>query len=234
MKRSTEFSIKHAFHIVKEKLIKRLESIGDPVNVDVITQYLADLIEREKVPKDKSSIRELINSLPSENLSFNNYYILLMLNHYLVDHKCSMESEIYEYEERYIGYRVSTKIIESNKFRQQDNKSKVPEDQSWDIEEICNTLKMKLPIEENVTQISLNFVDDVWRVISRKFSPIQLTAQIKMITDGCLEITWIIMPKVAKKISSTAETHEFFKSLNAITVVVDGDIIYERPDSAVS
>ena len=52
------------------KLIKQLESIGDPVNVVVIAQYLADLIEHDNVLKNKSSIKELINPLPS--LSFDN------------------------------------------------------------------------------------------------------------------------------------------------------------------
>ena len=90
-------------------------------------------------------------------------------------------------------------------------------------------LKVKLMPKRRISELTLEYVDTIWRSVIEEFDIPESTVILKRIATGCLEIDWLVLPSVANKIkssSASAEAKKFFTHHQCILVAVDGKIVY--------
>ena len=69
-------------------------------------------------------------------------------------------------------------------------------------------LTVKLKLQKNISELTLDFVHELWKALQKEFTLPSLTAVIDKIIEGSLTITWLVLPHVVEKIKS-----KFYKSL---------------------
>ena len=70
-------------------------------------------------------------------------------------------------------------------------------------------LTVKLKLQKDVSELTLDFVHELWKALQKEFNLPSLTAVIDKIIEGSLVITWLVLPHVVEKIKS-----KFSKSLH--------------------
>ena len=70
-------------------------------------------------------------------------------------------------------------------------------------------LTVKLKLKKKVSELTLDFVDTIWKALQREFDLPSLTVVLDKILEGSLTITWLVLPHIVEKIKAV-----FYKSLN--------------------
>ena len=89
-------------------------------------------------------------------------------------------------------------------------------------------LKIKLNIKKKVSELSLIYVRDLWISIADIDDLPSLTAVLKSLGIGSLEITWLILPHEAETIKmSVHKSLPFFHQHHIVYVAIDGRQIFD-------
>ena len=158
-----------------------------------------------------------------------------LIRNLIPDH-CSL---MREYKERFSGYFATIKLIEfiqKNNFDQYDSDTDEMDVSTCSSEKMQYTrkhyrkLKVKLNIPHTkITQISMNYVHELWVSFADQFDIPSLTATIDKILEGSLMIVWLILPHYAELIRTSAhKSVEFFHRHDIIFVAIDDCIVYEE------
>lgn len=87
--------------------------------------------------------------------------------------------------------------------------------------------------EKNLTRLSLQYVQELWKQIAVEFDIPFLTAVIDRIMFSSLDITWLILPNIAAKITVSPKSILFFKKNDIFYVAVDDKPIYDNRQETV-
>ena len=138
---------------------------------------------------------------------------------------------ISQYKEHLSGFEATTTLIDYIRYTKVDSRR-----------ESCNEiplgnytrrhyrqLRVKLGNKRNITLLSLKYVQDLWEQFVEEFDIPSLTALINKIDRGCIEITWLVPPDVAKKIVASAnKSIQFFRDNNIVQVALDDNPAYDQ------
>ena len=90
-------------------------------------------------------------------------------------------------------------------------------------------LKVVLNLDRKLSEISLSYVDKVWRSVAEEFDLPLLTVVIDNIVEGSLVISWLVLPHVVEMISvNSPKAVNFVREHKIIHIAVDNCVIYDE------
>ena len=228
MIRSNEDKIKHLFSSLSSKIRSALESEG--ISVDDVHQHLVGLFLCHDLPR--TDLVEIFEVVAVKQLwSYQHYDPLELLVEEFVPRKIDL---VDKYATNLTGFYAMTKLIDY--IRSQSVNPTVAE-LSEDPNKLplstfsmkhYRKLKAKLKLDEKIGELSLKYVQDMWKKFARKFDLPFLTAVINRLLEGSLEIVWLILPYIAEMIAASAHISiSFFRENQIIYVAIDDHPIYD-------
>ena len=199
------------------------------VSVENVRHYLVSLFERGDCIPSTTKLLDIFEAVSIARLwRFDNYGPLESVASKFLPTDSSTLQQIRDYKAQLSHFKCTTKII--------DYISLQPSD--LDCEESVQStpaispshlreLKTKLKLKRKITDLTLKYIDDVWKSIIDEFDLPPLTVVIQKITSGCLEIDWLVLPSVANKVlSAPPEAEKFYSHHQFILVAIDGKAVY--------
>ena len=86
-------------------------------------------------------------------------------------------------------------------------------------------IKVKLNLKRKISDLSLDYVHNLWVSFAEEFEIPSLTAILHEITRGSLEVTWLIPHAFMELIKPRSS---FYKRLGITQVLVDGRVVYDE------
>ena len=135
--------------------------------------------------------------------------------------------QVTEYKSQLTGFQATTRIIDFVKLNELEDREEIP-DRVFSPKRYNShyqKLTVELELERDVlSELTLLFVDKLWRALMKEFHLPPLTAVMDKIVEGSLRITWLILPHIVDKIMATYfKSVEFFQQHNIISIDLYGD-----------
>ena len=132
--------------------------------------------------------------------------------------------QVTEYKSQLTGFQATTRIIDFIKLNELEDREEIP-DRLFSPKRY-NGYYQKLTVElelsrdaKNVFELTLEHVNNFWRMLAKEFHLPPLTAVMDKIVEGSLRITWLILPHIVDKIRATYfKSVEFFQQHNIISI----------------
>ena len=87
-------------------------------------------------------------------------------------------------------------------------------------------LTVKLKLRKKVSELTLDYVDTIWKALQREFYLPSLTAVIDKILEGSLTITWLVLPHVVKKIKAVySKSLQFLQDHGIVSIKLYGGML---------
>ena len=84
-------------------------------------------------------------------------------------------------------------------------------------------LTLKLKLQKNISELTLDFVHELWEALRKEFTLPSLTAVIDKIIEGSLTITWLVLPHVVEKIKAKfSKSLQFFQHHGIVSIGLYG------------
>ena len=126
-----------------------------------------------------------------------------------------------EYKEHLSGFYATAKLIYYMKYMNVDRQGSNELHVGNYTREQCQRLMVKLETERNITNISLQYVQDLWERFAEEFHIPYLTAVVDSVVIGSLVITWLVTRNVAEKIVATAhKSASFFRKHDIVSATI--------------
>ena len=84
-----------------------------------------------------------------------------------------------------------------------------------------------LKLDRRISDVSLDYVHNLWRSFAEEYDLPSATAIIEDITLGSLRITWLLLPFIISKITPRSK---FFKRNNITQILIDDVIFYDEKE----
>lgn len=208
----------------------RIAMQNHPVSVENVHQYLVSMFERGDCIPKTSNLTDIFEAVSIEKLwRFDNYEPLESLASKFLPAGDTRLKLISEYKTQLSHFRSTTKIIDYISLQPQILDSEYDSKGDSKSDDHLHKLKLKLKPKRRISELTLAYVDTIWRSVTEEFDIAESTVVLKRIATGCLEIEWLVLPSVANKImssSASAEAKKFFAHHQCIVVAVDGKIVY--------
>ena len=88
-------------------------------------------------------------------------------------------------------------------------------------------IKVVLNLDRRISDVSLDYVHNLWRSFAEEYDLPSATAIIEDITLGSLRITWLLLPFIISKITPRSK---FFKRNNITQILIDDVIFYDEKE----
>ena len=132
--------------------------------------------------------------------------------------------QVTEYKYQLTGFQATTRIIDFIKLSELEDREEIP-DRLFSPKRY-NSYYQKLTVElelsrdaKNIFELTLEHVNNFWRMLAKEFHLPPLTAVMDKIVEGSLRITWLILPHIVDKIRATYfKSVEFFQQHNIISI----------------
>ena len=215
---SNEEDIKSRFATLLISVRSALEANHYPTN-DVRSILVGMFAESDDYIPRTNRLEEIFDAATHHRLwdYLHHSPVESLLRRCLPDHI----SLIREYKEHLSGYCTTTKLIDYIKYTNMDpqqGQNRLPLG-SYTREQ-CQKITVTLGLTRNITELSLQYVQDLWEQFAEEFDIPFLTAVIDSVLSGSLIIIWLVPPKEAEKIVSSAHrSTSFFQVHDIISVV---------------
>ena len=194
------------------KLLIEVQSALETHQVDVkkIRRFLIHLFESEcKIP-NVSDLGEIFEDVTFSKLwRFDNYGPLQELSENFLPEEDSARTQVTEYVSHLSAFYATTSLFDCMELAEleegeEDDNPFSPKKYNRFYKKISITLKLA----RDMSELTLKFLDQLWKSLRKEFNLVPLTAVLDRITQGSLCITWLVLPNVLRKIRAM-----FFKSL---------------------
>jgi hypothetical protein len=218
--------IKGRFSVLVTSVRYALEA--NNVQIDDVYQTLTDILDLgidNSIPR--TNLAEIFTAVSNKKLWDYKHHspVERLVNHCL----CGLNiSEVKKYKEHLSGFYVATKLIDFIQISDLDDDTEMESNEISLRNYDYKSLKVKLKLKNRrISELSLKYVQDLWKSFADEFELPSLTAILDKVLKGCLQISWLIPPREAEKIATSAPTSTpFFHSLDVIYISLDGHIIY--------
>ena len=118
------------------------------------------------------------------------------------------------------GFQATTRIIDFVKLSEledpeEDNQIFSPKKYNRHYRKIS----FKLKLNRDISEMTLDYIDKLWKILMKEFRLPPLTAIIDKIIEGSLTVTWLVLPHVIEKIKATfSKSVDFFEQQNIISI----------------
>ena len=144
---------------------------------------------------------------------------------------------IKQYKNDLSGFLVATKLIEYIKETSfPDEELEEEEDEDAALPQLTKKqyryLKVVLNLSSRkISELSLNYVQELWEKLAEEFDLPLLTTVIKKIVTGSLVITWLVSSDVAEIImhnSRISKSIRFFRQHKIVSLAIDDTTVYDE------
>ena len=204
------------------------------VKLDDVHQFLVSFFQSEcSIPK-ASSLTKLFNIITEAKLwRYDHYSPLRELAETFLPHDNPARKLVDEYKNQLSGFYTTTKIIDfidlSELDASEDDAQQAfsPEEYKKHYRELRMTLKLDRGVK--LSDMTMNYVDTLWKALIKEFNLPPLTAIIKKIISGSLIIVWLVPPQVSTVIAAShTKASRFYRKHNIVKLELDYDILYEE------
>ena len=205
------------------------------VSVDDVHDFFVHYFSRGDWIHDPPNLDALFRALSIAKLwNYDHYDPLEEITKQFLINDADVKKSVSDYKSQLSGFYTTTRIADFIKLTdfeesEQDPEKPLPTD-SFTLKDY-RKLKLKLKIDRKVSAVTLSYVDELWRSLAEEFDLPSLTAVIHSIIEGSLVVTWLVLPHVAEKIStsgSTAKAVKFFRRHGIVSVEIDNDTVYDE------
>ena len=225
MKSSNVVEIKRRFSALLSNVKSTLEGKG--VNFKRVRQHLIDLFQ-DLDSSTATDFDELFRGMSLKgHWSFQHHSpVETLISTFLPEHE-SLMTDYENYVAFLNGYFATIKLIPYINLSVEESSNVLP--LSSYTPEQYRKLKVVLNIpDRKITELSMMYVQDMWKKFAREFDIPLLTAIIGKLLKSSLEITWLIQPYLCDKIiTSVHKSTQFFHQHNIIYVAIDDHPIYD-------
>ena len=229
--KSNEDEIKALFSILLGKIQKEFES--QKLDVSDVRRFLVNFFQKEDCFLSATTFDDIFRAMTVNHLwDYQNYSPLEKLTNHLLSNNPAVTSLISNYKASLTGYFVITKLPSYMKYRQL-----VPDDFEEDAEQQTTRKKLTkreyhkimvvLKLDRRISDVSLDYVHNLWRSFAEEYDLPSATAIIEDITLGSLRITWLLLPFIISKITPRLK---FFKRNNITQILIDDVIFYDEKE----
>ena len=225
MIRSNEEKIKALFSALLLKVQSTLQSNEDVSNVRqfMITFFKCGFPET-------SDLKKLFETVTLNDLwDYHHYSPLEQLTEHFLPGNQELESLFKVYKARLSGFYLTTKLIDYIKYRNLSADDSDEEECDQPSPRLSTKqyrkIKVVLQLDRKITEVSVNYVQKLWRSFADEYEIPSLTAVIDKIVTGSLEVTWRVPQHIADAILPRSK---FFRSNGIVLVFIDDVILYDE------
>ena len=191
------------------------------VGVKKVHQFLLNFFEGDCDIPEVSDMTKLFNSITTAKLwHYDHYGPLEELAESFLPDDDSARAQITEYKTQLCGFQATTRIIDFAELSEledseEDDKPFSPKKYN----RYYRKISFKLNLKKDISELMLDYIDQLWKMLMKEFRLPPLTAIIDKIIEGSLTVTWLVLPHVVKKIRSIFyKSVGFFQHHNIISI----------------
>ena len=184
----------------------------DPLDVH---QFLVTFFEGECSIPEVPNLTKIFNAMTTTKLwRYDHYGPLEKLAKSFLPDDDPARAQVTEYKSQLTGFQATTRIISFVKLNELEDREEIPycvfSPKKYNNHYQKLSTKLELTRDSrDVSELTLEYVDKLWKALMKEFHLPPLTAVIDKIVEGSLRITWLLLPHVIEKIRAT-----YFKSVN--------------------
>ena len=204
------------------------------VKLDDVHQFFVSFFQSECSIPEASNLTKLFNIITEANLwRYDHYGPLKQLAETFLPDDNPARKHVDEYKNQISGFYTTTKIIDFIDLSELDDSGNYtsqafsPEDYKQHYHELRVTLKLDRKVK--LSDMTMSYVDTLWRALIDEFNLPPLTAIIKKIVSGSLKIVWLIPPHVSTVIAaSSAKALRFYQQHSIVKVELNDKLLYKE------
>ena len=213
------------------------------VKLSDVHQFLVSFFQSKCYIPETTDLTKLFNTITKNNLwSYQRYGPLKQLIDKFLPGNHPARNLMKDYIKNQLsGFYVTTKIvdfIDLVEFDDSDSDSQ-SEDHNQptfmpnksDSKKFYRELKVTLKLDKKIklSDMTMSYVDTLWKELIEEFNLPPLTAIIKKIVPGSLIITWLVPPQVSTAIlASHVKALSFYQQHNIVEIMLDDDYLYHE------
>jgi hypothetical protein len=212
------------------------------VKLKDVHQFLVSFFQSERCIPEASDLTKLFNIITEAKLWRYDHYGPLeeLAEKFLPEHNIARKL-VSEYKDQLSGFYTTMKIIDFIDLSDLDDSEDDSDSDSEDAaqqslspkesKKFYRKLKVTLKLDRKtkLSDITMSYVDTLWKSLIDEFNLPPLTAIIKKIVGGSLIITWLVPLQVSSVIEvSYSKALWFYQQNNIIQIQLDGCILYDE------
>ena len=230
MTHKNEAKIMHEFSKLQLDVRRALDSGEARGTIADVHQYLVGVF-RCDIPS--ANFTDMFVSITKRGLWTYKHYS--PLENFIKEFLPGRKNKMVEYKNHLAGFQATTNLVHYMRkanlpLTDVDEEDSVEKPSSFSKNDcIYRELKIRLNLKRSLSDLSLKYVEDLWSDFVDEFGLPSLTAVIKRILEGSLEIVWLILPHVIKMIMVSAhKSTSFFRQQKVVYVAVDDRPLYDE------
>ena len=197
------------------------------IKVKDVRQYLIGIFECGDQCLPRANVEDIFNAVTSKKLwNYRHYSPVENFIKYFLPSKTTLMTD---YKKNLTGFYTTTKLINYiRKMEDEDSSNKLSLQSAIEVH-YCR-LRVVLETKRTISELSLQYVQDIWTSFAEEFKLPFSTADIEKVLKGSLEVVYLILPHVAEKITLAASSQKaitFFHKLHTVYVTIDDHPIYD-------
>ena len=218
------------------------------VKVKDAHQFLVSFFQSESCIPEAPDLTKLFNIVTEAKLwRYDHFSPLRELTEKFLPENNPARKLVSEYKNQLSGFYTTTKIIDFIDVSELDD----PEDDSdsdsedgakqslspKEYKKLYRELKVTLKLDRKIklSDMTMSYVDTLWKALIEEFNLPPLTAIIKKIVGGSLIISWLVPPQVSSVIAASySKALGFYLQHNIARIELDGSILYTDEEWIVS
>ena len=225
MIRSNEDKIKADFSGL---LLEVQSSLEPKYDVTKVSQFLANFLECD-LP-ETTDYDKLFRAVSRSGLwNYQHHSPVEQLMYHFLPQDQELKSLLKAYKASLSGFNLTTKLIDYIEYQNlsADDDSDEECDQPSPKLTIQQYRKIKfvLQLDRRISDLSLNYVVELWRSFAEEYDIPSLTAVLHKIAQGSLEVTWRVPQHITDAIQLRSK---FFRRHGIVLVFIDDVIIYDE------
>ena len=226
--RSNEEEIKSLFSNLLLDVQHLLESKS--VSVSDVRTFLINFFQKSDYFVTMTSFEGIFTAVSVNRLWDYQHYSpveKLMARFLPKDHEVA--GFISKYKANLSGFFSVTKIVDYIRYMdfKADDNDELPSTMKKLTPVDYKRIKVVLELDRKVTELSLEYVHNLWSSIAEDYDLPCLTAIIDKLIAGSLEVTWLVLPHIVDMITPRSK---LFRRHQIIKVFVDDVIIYDAKE----
>ena len=239
-------------HTIVQKIMRQFSSLqlnirsameAQQVKVSDVHQFLVSFFQNEGKIPEAPDLTKLFNIITEAKLwRYDHYSPLRELAETFLPEDNPARKLVEEYKNQLSGFYVATKILDFIDLSELDDSDDNSDDDSKkddamqslspkEYKKLYRELKVTLKLDRKIklSDMTMKYVDTLWKALIKEFNLPPLTAMIDKIVGGSLIITWLIPPQVSTVIAASySKALRFYQQHNIVKVELDDDTLYNE------
>ena len=233
MKENVLQTIKCQFASLQLEVRSAMEA--QQVKVCDVHQFLVASFQDVGHVPEAPDLTKIFNIVTESKLwRYDNYIPLKKLAEKFLPDDDPARKHFTKYRNQLSGFYTTTKIIEFidlSKLEEAEDDAEHPAFVAENYKKHYRrlTLRLKLDRKVKLSDLTLDYVDTLWKALIEEFNLPPLTAVIDEIVSGSLIIHWLVPPQVSTVIAASySKALSFYQQHNIVQVQLDGRTLYHE------